>query len=681
MNSENNTIYHQMQDLKYTLQRYDHAYYVLDDPIVPDSEYDRLFRKLQRLEEQYPQWRDSDSPTQRIGGEPLKSFQQARHQDPMLSLANAFLNDELYQFDRRVREGLAYQQAIHYACEPKLDGLALNLTYQDGILIQAATRGDGYIGEDVTQNVKTIKTIPLHLNGNGYPSYVEIRGEAYMPHQAFINLNDSMRQQDLKTFANPRNAAAGSLRQLDSKITASRELGFFAYDIGYQSEQLPITTHQQTLQMLQRWGLLVVPHTQVVEGIQGCLNYYQYILDQRDELAYAIDGVVYKVNNIPDQNQLGFVARAPRWAIAHKFPAEEAMTRINNVIFQVGRTGALTPVAQLEPVEVGGAQVSHATLHNMGEIHRKGVYIGDYVIIRRAGDVIPEVIQPVTEKRPNDVQAIELPKTCPQCGSHVMAIEDEAVARCSGGLYCPAQRKAAIQHFASKKAMNIDGLGEQLVNQLIDCQLVDHVDDLYRLDSEQLKQLDRMGSKSAQNLIEALNASKQTTLPRFLYALGIRGVGEVVAKKLAKYFSTLEAIEQADETSLLAIDDIGPVVAGHIVDFFSEPHNQTIIQSLLDLGITWPAMTYANHQNSPLTDKAVVITGTLVSMTRDEAKDAVESQGAKVTSQISTNTDYLIVGNNPGSKYTKAQQLGVNIIDEQQLKALLTGEQSLSESS
>lgn len=668
MNSKDNTIYYKMQDLKQTLQRYDYAYYVLDDPIVPDNEYDRLFRQLQELEAQYPHLCETDSPTQRVGGEPLKSFKQSRHQSPMLSLGNAFEQNELDHFDRRVREGLGIKDEVDYACEPKLDGLALNLTYQDGILIQAATRGDGYIGEDVTKNVKTIKTIPLRLHGNDYPSYVEVRGEAYMPHQAFMKLNDNMRKQDLKTFANPRNAAAGSLRQLDSKITAQRELGFFAYDIGYQSESLAIQTHQQTLEILQQWGLLPVPLTNVVQGVSGCLAYYHSILQKREDLRYDIDGVVYKVNRTDFQQQLGFVARAPRWAIAHKFPAEEAMTQINNVVFQVGRTGALTPVAQLEPVNVGGAQVSHATLHNMDEIKRKAIYIGDYVIIRRAGDVIPEVVKPIEDKRPRYVQSIELPEHCPQCGSHVLAIEGEAVARCSGGLYCPAQRKAAIQHFASKKAMNIEGLGEQLVNQLIDQGWVRHVDDLYRLTADQLQQLERMGPKSSHNLVSALEASKRTTLPRFLYALGIRGVGEVVAKKVALHFTTLEAIQKACEEQLQTIDDIGPVVARYIVDFFNESHNQTVINALLEQGVDWPNMTYHTNRDSALAGKTIVITGSLDKMTRDEAKEALEMQGAKVTSQISTHTDYLLIGHNPGAKYTKAQQLGVTIINEDQLQ-------------
>lgn len=672
MNQSKNNTYQQIQDLKDTLLRYDYAYYVLDDPIVPDSEYDRLFKQLEAFEQQYPQWREADSPTQRVGSEPLASFEQAKHEKPMLSLGNAFSQDELYQFDKRVRDGLHVNKPVIYACEPKLDGLAINLTYQDGILIQAATRGNGYVGEDVTQNVKTIRTVPLRLQGDDYPSYIEIRGEAYMPHQAFVNLNDTMRKHDLKTFANPRNAAAGSLRQLDSKITAQRELGFFAYDIGYCSGKTHIHSHQETLQALCHWGLLIVPYTYVAEGIDECLTYYEDILNKREHLDYDIDGVVYKVNRWDWQQRLGFISRAPRWAIAHKFPAEEAMTRIRNVIFQVGRTGALTPVAQLEPVEVGGAQVSHATLHNMDEIRRKAIYIGDYVMIRRAGDVIPEVIKPIADRRDDNVQSIELPQTCPECGSHVVAIENEAVARCSGGLYCPSQRKAAIQHFASKRAMNIDGLGEQIVNQLIDKALVRHVDDLYCLTYEQLVSLERMGPKSTQNLLDAIEASKHTTLANFLYALGIRGVGEALAKKLAYYFKSLQALQQADAEQLQQIDDIGPTLADYIVNFFSEAHNQQVIEQLCQLGIEWPQVEASHTDNTALAGQTLVITGTLSTMTRDEAKQALEARGAKVTSQVSSHTSYVVAGKNPGSKYNKAEQLGVTIIDEQGLKELFT---------
>lgn len=671
MNFENKTIYQQMQALKHEIQRYDYAYYVLDDPIVPDSEYDRLFRQLEELENQYPEYRDPDSPTQRVGGEPLAAFEQAKHQKPMLSLANAFEEDELYQFDRRVREGINHQPTVDYFCEPKLDGLAINLTYQEGVLIQAATRGDGYVGEDVTQNVKTIRTVPLHLEGEGYPNYVEVRGEAYMPHKAFERLNNHMLDNQQKPFANPRNAAAGSLRQLDSKVTAKRELGFLAYGMGYCSDKLHVQTHQQILRMLHHWGLLPAPLTFVAQGIDECFAYYRDILNRRDTLDYDIDGVVYKVNRLDWQQRLGFVARAPRWAIAHKFPAEEAMTKIKQVVFQVGRTGALTPVAQLDPVEVGGAQVSHATLHNLDEIRRKDIYIGDYVTIRRAGDVIPEVIQPIHDKRTEQIQTINLPENCPQCGSHVISIAGEAVARCSGGLYCPAQRKAAIQHFASKKAMNIEGLGERLVDQLIDLSLVQHVDDLYRLTAEQLKQLDRMGDKSAQNLIDSLQASKQTTLPRFLYALGIRGVGEVVAKKLAQHFQALEAVQKADAQALQAIDDIGPVVAQYVVDFFAEKHNQSVIDALIELGIHWPSVQTQVNTHSPFTNKTIVVTGTLANMTRDEAKQTLEQQNAKVTNQVSSHTDYLLAGKSPGSKYDKAQKLGVTIIDETQFQTLL----------
>jgi DNA ligase (NAD+) len=652
--------------LREQLREHNYRYYVLNQPSIPDVEYDRLFRELQQLEQQHPELKTPDSPTQRVGATPVKSFLPVKHDIPMLSLANAFTFEELDDFDQRIHDRLKTHDPIEYACEPKLDGLAVSLLYEDGILIRAATRGDGETGENVTQNIKTIQSIPLKLRAD-YPAHVEIRGEVFMTKEGFNQLNELARKNNEKTFANPRNAAAGSLRQLDSKVTATRPLSFYAYEIGGEYAK----THSEHLSLIAKWGLPIVPETAVVMGIEGCKIYYENMSKKRDSLSYEIDGVVYKVNERQLQKKLGFVSRAPRWAIAHKFPAHEELTVIHDVEFQVGRTGALTPVARLNPVQVAGVMVSNATLHNMDEIERKDIQIGDTVIVRRAGDVIPEVVSSLKERRPANAKKITLPTHCPVCGSKVAQVEGEAVLRCEAGLYCPAQRKEAIKHFASRRAMDIEGLGDKLVEQLVDEKLIHHVDDLYKLTLNQLANLDRMGEKSAQNLLDALEKSKKTALARFIYALGIREVGEATAKILAQHFGSLEKIADADESALLDIHDIGPVVAKHIVLFFKEPHHKKIIQSLIESGIHWPAIEKPSSESQPLLGKSFVITGTLFAMTREEVKEKLELLGAKITNSVSKKTDFVIIGENPGSKAEKAEALGIKILSESELEQLL----------
>lgn len=674
----------QAEKLAKALREHNYRYYVLDAPAIPDSEYDRLFLQLQDLEAKYPELKTPDSPTQRVGAAPLKSFKQVQHAIPMLSLENAFTKEELQAFDKRIHDRLKTDQIIEYACEPKLDGLAISLLYEDGILVRAATRGDGTTGEDVTQNVKTIKSVPLHLR-NDYPKMLEVRGEVVMPKDGFNKLNQSAAEKGDKIFANPRNAAAGSLRQLDSKVTAKRPLVFYAYEIG----QVVIAVdsgstgrvrddsragfedrHSNTLNQLKKYGIPIVPETTVVKGWQECLNYYRRIGEKRESLPIEIDGVVYKVDQHKLQRELGFVSRAPRWAIAHKFPAQEELTQVESIEFQVGRTGALTPVARLAPINVGGVMVSNATLHNIDEIERKDIRVGDVVIIRRAGDVIPEVVSVIKERRPGKTEKVKLPKHCPVCKSLVVRAEGEAIARCSGGLYCAAQRKEAIKHFASRKAMDIEGLGDKLVDQLIDEGLVDHVDGLYSLKLEQLANLERMAEKSAQNLLEALEKSKKTTLARFLYALGIREVGETTARSLALYFKELDSITKANEEELQEISDIGPIVAQHIVAFFRQKHNLEVIEALLKAGIHWPKMEERKGAQ-PLAGKSVVLTGALISMTRDEAKEKLQQLGAKVSGSVSKNTDLVIAGEEAGSKLNKALQLGIKVIDEDEFLRML----------
>ena len=667
-----NKIQQKIQSLKDQLNLYSYQYYTLDDPQVPDATYDRLYRELQSLEEKYPQFISSDSPTQRVGDKPLDGFTQVKHEVPMLSLDNVFSAEELREFNQRIQHRLNTTDEIEFAAEPKLDGLAISLIYKKGLLVQAGTRGDGTTGEDVTQNVRTIKSIPLKLMGNDYPALLEVRGEIFMPKAAFEALNKKAEAAGEKTFANPRNAAAGSLRQLDPKITASRHLAMYCYAVGKNDGMKNLATHMQMLDQLQHWGLPLCKEREVVQGVDGCLAYYKKMADMRDSLPYEIDGIVYKVNRLDLQQQLGFVAKAPRWAIAHKFPAQEEITTVKKIEFQVGRTGAITPVARLEPVFVGGVTVSNATLHNMDEITRLDIREGDQVVILRAGDVIPKIVRVVPGSRQHNNPPVQLPKHCPVCGSDIIQLEGEAIARCSGGLYCPAQRKEAIKHFASRKAMDIDGLGDKLVEQLVDEKLIEHIPDLYHLTLEQLVQLERMGEKSAQNLLDALKASKETQLPRFIYALGIREVGEATAQALALYFAELDALMEADEETLQQVPDVGPIVAGHIVSFFRQPHNREIIQQLRDAGIHWPAIEKPAESEQKLAGKTFVLTGTLSNMTRDEAKQALMAKGAKVTGSVSKKTDYVVAGESPGSKVAKAEKLGVEILDEGALMDLLT---------
>jgi len=658
-------------ELREQLHRHAYQYYVLDDPLIPDAEYDRMMRELQALEAEYPALRTPDSPTQRVGGESLDAFEQVIHRVPMLSLDNALDEEEFRHFDRRVRERLKYDGPIDYTAEPKLDGLAINLRYQDGVLVQAGTRGDGVHGENVTANVRTIAAIPLRLFGEGYPDLLEVRGEIFMPRQGFEALNERVLKAGGKPFANPRNAAAGSLRQLDPKITARRPLSFYAYGWGEMSVERLADGYRDSLRHLASWGVPVSSEMRAVPGVDACLAYFADIGARRGALPYEIDGVVVKVDSLDEQERLGFVSRAPRWAIAWKFPPREELTIVEAVEFQVGRTGAVTPVARLKPVEVGGVTVSNATLHNIGEVWRKDVRAGDTVFVRRAGDVIPEIVRVVLDRRPPDARPVELPRYCPVCGSDVILPEGEAIARCTGGLYCPAQRKEALIHFASRKAMDIDGLGEKLVDQLVEKGLARNPADLYRLTLEQLIGLERMGGKSARNLLAALERSKSTTLERFLYALGIREVGEATAKGLARRFGSLEAIEQADEEALQQTPDIGPIVAAHIAGFFRQQHNREIIQRLTDeAGIHWPDVEKPDADNLPLVGKTFVITGKL-SQPRDHFKTLLEAAGAKVSGSVSKKTDYLLAGEDAGSKLVKAQTLGVTIISEAELPALL----------
>jgi DNA ligase (NAD+) len=661
-----------LEALRKQLHEHSYRYYVLDEPSIPDVEYDRLFRELQDIEREHPEWRSDDSPTQRVGAQPLSSFSQVRHETPMLSLDNVFSEQELRDFDRRVRGRLDDGQAFHYACEPKLDGIAVSLLYVDGVLVRGATRGDGRVGEDITHNVRTVDSIPLKLQGEGWPVELEVRGEIYMPRQGFEALNMRAREEGSKTFVNPRNAAAGSLRQLDSRITASRPLEMCCYGVVASDDDL-FSSHSGALAQLKRWGFLTSVELAVVDDIEACLAYYEQLLSRRDQLAYDIDGIVFKVDELALQEQLGFVSRAPRWAIAHKFPAQEEVTTLRDVEFQVGRTGAVTPVAKLEPVFVGGVTVSNATLHNFDEIERLGVKLGDTVIVRRAGDVIPQVVQVVTERRGDDVRDIVIPGCCPVCESPLERAPGEAVLRCTGGLVCAAQRKEGIKHFASRKAMDIDGLGDKLVEQMVEAGLIDSVADLFRLEQAQLSGLERMGEKSAQNLLDALNKARNTTLPRFLFALGIREVGEATAGNLAKHFVSLEALMAADEEQLLAVDDVGPIVASHIHSFFATDHNREIIRQLREQGVHWPEERIEEGEQ-PLAGQTWVLTGNLESMTRSEAKEKLQALGAKVAGSVSAKTDCVAAGANAGSKLKKAEELGVKVIDEGGLLAVLSGQ-------
>lgn len=657
--------------LREQINYHNYRYYVLDNPEIPDAEYDRLFRELQALEQHYPELISADSPTQRVGAQPAKELGEVKHLAPMLSLSNAFSDEELGDFDRRVRERLGSDRVI-YTAEPKLDGLAMSLLYEEGHLVRGATRGDGSTGEDVTQNVRTIDAVPLKLRGRGWPRLLEVRGEVYMPKAGFEALNRRQAQEGNKAFANPRNAAAGSLRQLDPRVAAARPLTIFCYGVGHSEGGGLPERHSEIMERLREWGLRVCPELKVVQGLEGCLGYYREIGAKRADLPYDIDGVVYKVDRLDQQAELGFVARAPRWAIAHKFPAQEEMTLLKDVEWQVGRTGALTPVARLEPVEVGGVTVSNATLHNMDEIERKDVHIGDTIIVRRAGDVIPEVVSVVESRRPERARRPKLPAHCPVCGSDVVRLEGEVVARCSGGLVCAAQRKEHIKHFASRRAMDIDGLGDKIVEQLVEREMIKNPADLYTLTIEQLSSLERMGLKSADNLHGAIERSKNTTLARFLYALGIREVGEATAQGLAGAFGDLDPLMAASEEDLLAVPDIGPVVAGHIYSFFRQEDNLEVIRRLRAEGVRWEPIAVAEEEGAkPLEGQTFVLTGTLSTMNRNDAKARLQALGAKVAGSVSKNTDYVVAGESAGSKLAKAQELGIEILDEEALRALL----------
>lgn len=661
----------EIDTLRAEINQHNYRYYVLDEPSVPDAEYDRLLRRLQVLEAENPQLISPDSPTQRVGDRPLSGFEEVAHEVPMLSLDNAFSADEMHDFERRIKDRLKSDQVIEFACEPKLDGIAVSLLYANGVLIRGATRGDGQTGENITQNLRTVPSIPLKLMGSGWPQRLEVRGEVYMPKAGFDALNQQAQKKGEKTFVNPRNAAAGSLRQLDSKITANRPLEMCCYSVGLvEGGELP-STHSDVLQLLHEWGFRINDQMAVVQGIESCIEYYQNLQLLRDSLHYEIDGIVFKVNDLDLQHKLGFVSRAPRWAIAYKFPAQEEMTRLLDVEFQVGRTGAVTPVARLEPVFVGGVTVSNATLHNGDEIARLGVRCGDTVIVRRAGDVIPQVVQVVLDKRPENTRPIQFPKRCPVCDSEVFRSEDEAVARCTGGLYCAAQRKEAIKHFASRKALDIEGLGDKLVEMLVDQQLIDSIADLFHLEHVAVSGLERMGDKSAQNLLDALEKSKHTTLARFIYALGIREVGEATALNLANHFAELDALMAASEAQLLEVEDVGPIVANHIVHFFQQRHNQEIISALLAEGVQWPAIEKKSVQEMPLAGQTWVLTGALENLTRDQAKARLVALGAKVSGSVSAKTHCVVAGASAGSKLTKAQTLGINVLDEAELLDLL----------
>lgn len=660
-------------ELRDEIRHHNYRYHALDDPEIPDSEYDRMMRELQALEAAHPELVTSDSPTQRVGDAPVSSFGTVQHELPMLSLSNVFSEEELQDFHRRLLDRLEAGDAeIEYAAEPKLDGAAVSLLYEDGLLVRGSTRGDGTTGEDITHNVRTIESIPLRLIGDDYPRRLEVRGEVFMPRAGFEAYNEKAREAGEKTFVNPRNAAAGSLRQLDPKLTAERPLDMYAYSVGItEGGELP-GTHSAVIDQLREWGLKVCPERRVVSGVAGCLEYYQDIGDKRDSLPYDIDGVVYKVNDLAMQDELGFVSRAPRWAVAHKFPAQEELTIIEGVEWQVGRTGALTPVARLKPVFVGGVTVSNATLHNIDELHRKDVRVGDTVVVRRAGDVIPEVASVVASKRPKGTRRVQLPKNCPVCDSHVEREEGEAVARCTGGLYCAAQRAEALKHFVSRRAMDIEGLGAKLIEQLVDADRLKSPADIFTLTHEELSELERMGEKSAGNLVNSIEASKATTLSRFLFALGIREVGESTAAGLASYYGRLSGLLSASEEELQEVPDVGPIVAARIHGFFAEPHNMEVIKGLQQSGVSWPEsdpVTVA--EDGALSGKTFVITGTLPSLTRDEATDLIQAAGGKVTGSVSGKTDFLVAGEKAGSKLAKAEKLEVEILDEVALCKLM----------
>lgn len=668
-------------DICQQIHQYNHQYYVLDEPSVPDAEYDRLMRELLALEAEFPQLKTMDSPSQKVGGAALKSFSQVTHQLPMLSLDNVFSPDEWQAFVKRIKDRLKSEHDFAICAEPKLDGLAVSLRYENGVFVQAATRGDGSVGENITENVRTIKSIPLRLQGDDYPDILEVRGEVFMPKSSFESLNQQAIKKGEKGFANPRNAAAGSLRQLDSKIAAKRNLAFYAYGIGYVGasetnddqgvdETWLANSHYQRLCQIKALGLPMCPEVKLLDNADKVDAFYQDILQQRDALSYEIDGTVFKVDDIELQEQLGFVARAPRWATAYKFPAQEELTILEAVDFQVGRTGAITPVARLKPIFVGGVTVSNATLHNQDEINRLGIQINDTVIIRRAGDVIPQIVSVVLDRRPENAQVISFPSECPVCQSAVIKAEGEAVLRCTGGLYCQAQRKEAIKHFASRKALDVDGLGDKLVEQLVDEGLIKTPADLFKLTELDVSTMERMGKKSADNLINGLLAAKTTTLAKFVYALGIREVGETTASNLAFYFLTFDAIKLATEEQLQQVPDVGVIVAKNIVNFFAQSHNVEVVEELEAI-MSWPTIEVKNDDELPLKDQIFVLTGTLSQMGRNEAKAALQALGAKVSGSVSAKTHYLVAGEKAGSKLTKAQDLGVSVLTEDEMIALI----------
>ena len=664
-----------IESLRDEIRYHNYRYHTLDEIEIPDAEYDRLVRELQRLESEHPELVTPDSPTQRVGAEPSGALQTVQHRLPMLSLDNVFSAEELREFHRRVKDKLELEGEaanLDYAAEPKLDGAAVSLLFEEGRLVRAATRGDGTTGEDITHNVRTIESVPLRLLGKGYPAVLEVRGEVFMPRAGFEAYNEKARAAGEKTFVNPRNAAAGSLRQLDPKLTAERPLDMYVYSVGLVEGGALPDRHSEIIDCLGAWGLKTCPERDVVRGVEGCLDYYERIGAKRDKLAYDIDGVVYKVDSLAMQRELGFVARAPRWAVAHKFPAQEELTKVLGVEFQVGRTGALTPVARLEPVFVGGVTVSNATLHNIDELHRKDVRIGDTVIIRRAGDVIPEVVSVIKKRRPKKTRVVELPNVCPVCGSHITREEGEAVARCTGGLFCKAQRSESLKHFVSRRAMDIEGLGAKLIAQFVEEDRIDNPAEIYQLTKDELASRERMGEKSAENLVNAIEASKATTLSRFLFALGIREVGEATATNLASYFGNLPAIIDASIEDLVKVPDVGPIVAARIRDFLDEPHNLEVITRLQESGVHWKdSEPMQVAEDGPLTGKTFVITGTLPGMTRDEAKSLIQANGGKVAGSVSSKTSYLLAGEKAGSKLSKAQKLDVTVIDLDGLRALI----------
>ena len=663
-----NHIKKELEILRNSILEHDYAYYVLADPTIPDAEYDRLLQKLKKLEGENPQLVTEDSPTQRVGISPVEEFAEINHLVPMLSLDNAFHEQDLINFDTRITERLQklgkVKENIEYVAEPKLDGAAVSLRYIDGSLALAATRGNGNSGEDITHNVRTIASVPLRLRGENPPKLLEVRGEVFMPKDGFIRYNKLALLNGEKPFMNPRNAAAGSLRQLDPSVTANRPLEIFFYGMGqFDGFERP-DTHSGVLELLYSFGLKICPDWQIVVSVSDCLKYYNFMEKKRESLPYEIDGIVFKTNSILKQELMGSSSRAPRWAIAHKFPAQEELTIVESIDFQVGRTGALTPVARLKPVFVGGANVSNATLHNIDELVRKDVRIGDTVIIRRAGDVIPEVVKIVKQSSTKRGKKIDLPKRCPICESEVVRIEGEAAARCVGGLICDAQRKESIYHFSSRNALDIEGLGIKLIQQLVDNKLVNNPADIYQLTVEQLSKLERMGKKSAENIVKNIEKSKATSFGRFLYALGIREVGEVTAQSIAAHYETLENLMGEEGKDLCEVPDIGPIVAKNIQDFFANPRNQKMVYKLLDAGIHWSKSRSIKPKRTELTGKTVVLTGSLSSMTRDEAKQNLHQMGAKVRNNVSKSSDLVIVGDNPGSKAEKAKNLGIKIISE-----------------